>query len=110
MFPAAAGHGAAISGTVIDDSHASPLHTQPSWARAMKVLAVSLALWWTPVLVAGAWQGWSGVLAREGIFFSKAAMVTFGGAYAVLPYVGQQAVENFHWLTAPQMLDGLGLA
>ena len=47
---------------------------------------------------------------REGIFFSKAAMVTFGGAYAVLPYVAQQAVENYGWLTGPQMLDGLGLA
>ena len=109
-FPAAAGHGVATSGTVIDDSHDSPLHTQPSLARAAKVLAVSLTLWWLPVILAGVWQGWDGVLAREGIFFSKAAMVTFGGAYAVLPYVGQQAVENYHWLTAPQMLDGLGLA
>ncbi len=80
------------------------------WGRAVQVIAVSLALWWTPVVVAGLWQGWGGVLAREGIFFSKAAMVTFGGAYAVLPYVGQQAVENYGWLTAPQMLDGLGLA
>jgi chromate transporter len=95
---------------VIDDSHDSPMHTQPSWARAGKVLAVSLTLWWTPVIAAGLWQGWSGTLVREGVFFSKAAMVTFGGAYAVLPYVGQQAVENYHWLTAPQMLDGLGLA
>jgi chromate transporter len=109
-FPAAAGHGAAATGTVIDDSHESPLHAQPSWARAGKVLAVSLALWSTPVIVAGLWQGWGGTLVREGVFFSKAAMVTFGGAYAVLPYVGQQAVENYGWLTAPQMLDGLGLA
>lgn len=76
----------------------------------MKVIVVSLALWWAPVIGAGVWQGWDGVLAREGVFFSKAAMVTFGGAYAVLPYVGQQAVENHGWLTAPQMLDGLGLA
>jgi chromate transporter len=98
------------SSAVIDDSHESPGHTRPTWARAAKVLAVSLALWWTPVIAAGLWQGWGGTLAREGIFFSKAAMVTFGGAYAVLPYVGQQAVENYHWLTAPQMLDGLGLA
>ncbi len=109
-FPAAAGHGAATSGTVIDDSHDSPRHTRPSWARAAKVLAVCLALWWAPVFAAAAWQGWDGVLAREGVFFSKAAMVTFGGAYAVLPYVGQQAVEHYDWLTAPQMLDGLGLA
>ncbi len=82
----------------------------PSWARAARVLVVSLLLWWTPVILAGWIQGWNGTLAREGIFFSKAAMVTFGGAYAVLPYVGQQAVENYGWLTAPQMLDGLGLA
>ena len=80
------------------------------WRRATKVLLVSLSLWWAPVLAAGLCQGWDGVLVREGVFFSKAAMVTFGGAYAVLPYVGQQAVENYHWLTGPQMLDGLGLA
>ncbi len=78
--------------------------------RAAKVLGISLALWWTPVIAAGVWQGWDGVLVSEGVFFSKAAMVTFGGAYAVLPYVGQQAVETHGWLTATQMLDGLGLA
>ena len=109
-FPATAGHGAAKGGTVIADSQEPPPHAQPSWASAGKVLAVCLALWGMPVIAAGWWQGWDGVLAREGFFFSKAAMVTFGGAYAVLPYVGQQAVENFGWLTAPQMLDGLGLA
>ena len=109
-FPAVSGHGRASSGAVIDDSHESPLHTQPSLARAGKVLIVSLVLWWAPVFLAAAWQGWDGVLAREGVFFSKAAMVTFGGAYAVLPYVGQQAVEHYDWLTAPQMLDGLALA
>jgi len=109
-FPAVAGHASATSGTVIDDSHDSPSHTQPSWARAAKVLAVSLTLWSMPVVVAGLWQGWNGVLVHEGIFFSKASMVTFGGAYAVLPYVGQQAVDYHHWLTASQMLDGLGLA
>jgi chromate transporter len=98
------------SRAVIDDAHASPAHTRPSWPRALKVLGVALALWWAPVVIAGLWQGWDGTLAREGIFFSKAAMVTFGGAYAVLPYVGQQAVEHYGWLAAPQMLDGLGLA
>ncbi len=80
------------------------------WSYSAKVLGVCGALWAAPILAAGLWQGWDGTLAQEGMFFSKAAMVTFGGAYAVLPYVGQQAVENFHWLTAPQMLDGLGLA
>jgi chromate transporter len=84
--------------------------TRSVFQRAVKVIGVSLVLWWAPVFLAGAWQGWDGVLAREGVFFSEAAMVTFGGAYAVLPFVSQQAVEHFHWLTAPQMLDGLGLA
>ena len=100
----------ADTGAVIDDSHAAPPHTRPSWARALKVLGVSLALWGAPVVIAGFWQGWDGTLVREGVFFSKAATVTFGGAYAVLPYVGQQAVVHYGWLTAPQMLDGLGLA
>jgi chromate transporter len=89
---------------------ALPVHTSPSWSRAGRVLALGLALWWTPVLLAGAWQGWQGTLFRQGLFFSKAAMVTFGGAYAVLPYVSQQAVESYGWLAPGQMLDGLGLA
>ena len=84
--------------------------TPPSFARAVKVLAIGLALWWTPIFAVGAWHGWDGTLFREGLFFSKAAMVTFGGAYAVLPYVSQQAVENYGWLAPGQMLDGLGLA
>jgi chromate transporter len=110
QFPAAAGQTAATSGTVIDDAHESPSPARSSLARAGRVLAVCLVLWWTPVLLAGWWLGWDSALAREGIFFSKAAMVTFGGAYAVLPYVGQQAVQHYGWLTTPQMLDGLGLA
>jgi chromate transporter len=109
-FAVATGHGAATSGTVIDDAHESPQHTRPSVGRALKVLGVSLVLWWLPVLAAGGWQGWDGTLAQVGVFFSKAAMVTFGGAYAVLPYVGQEAVQHYGWLSAPQMLDGLGLA
>jgi chromate transporter len=81
-----------------------------TWRRAVTVTAICVGLWMAPIVAAGLSQGWSGTLVREGLFFSKAAMVTFGGAYAVLPYVGQQAVENYGWLTAPQMLDGLGLA
>jgi chromate transporter len=77
---------------------------------ALKIALIGAVLWFAPVLLAGLLQGWSGTLAQEGVFFSKAAMVTFGGAYAVLPYVGQQAVDHFGWLSAPQMLDGLGLA
>ncbi len=82
----------------------------PTLRRALKVLATCLALWWLPIFAVGAWLGWSGMHFQQGLFFSKAAMVTFGGAYAVLPYVAQQAVETHGWLSAPQMLDGLGLA
>jgi chromate transporter len=62
------------------------------------------------VLLLGVWLGFDHLLFKQGLFFSKAAMVTFGGAYAVLPYVSQQAVEHYAWLNAGQMLDGLGLA
>jgi chromate transporter len=96
--------------TVISDSDVSPEHTRPSWGQAVRVSVVWLALWWVPVLLLALWLGPGHCVTREGVFFSKAAMVTFGGAYAVLPYVAQQAVEQYHWLEAPQMLDGLGLA
>lgn len=102
--------GGNIGDAVLSDQASAPLHTRPSLGRAIKVCIVSLLLWWTPVFALGLWLGWDHTLFREGIFFSKAAMVTFGGAYAVLPYVGQQAVENHGWLSAGQMLDGLGLA
>ena len=100
----------AMSASVLDDSDASPDHARPSFARAWKVCVVCLALWWAPVLLIGVLLGFDHVLVQQGVFFSKAAMVTFGGAYAVLPYVSQQAVEGFHWLSAGQMLDGLGFA
>lgn len=103
------GH-AGSGGAVINDDAEAAEHTRPSWARAIRVCTVCLTLWWTPLLLIGGWLGWNHTLFQEGVFFSKAAMVTFGGAYAVLPYVSQQAVEHFHWLSAPQMLDGLGLA
>jgi chromate transporter len=81
-----------------------------TWLYSLRVVAVGGLLWFAPVVAVGLWQGWNSALAREGFFFSKAAMVTIGGAYAVLPYVAQQAVVKFAWLGAPQMLDGLGLA
>jgi chromate transporter len=112
-FLVVGGHGtnrAEDTASVLGDESESPAHTRPSLRRAIRVSIVSLFLWWAPVVLAGAWLGWGHTLFREGIFFSKAAMVTFGGAYAVLPYVSQQAVENHGWLDAGQMLDGLGLA
>jgi len=109
-FPAAGATKPTANTAVIDDRATASEHTRPSWTRAGKVLAVSLVLWWTPVIAAGLWQGWHSTLAQQGIFFSKASLVTFGGAYTVLPYVGQQTVEHFGWLSTTQMLDGLGLA
>ncbi|HVR82303.1 MAG TPA: chromate efflux transporter [Luteimonas sp.] len=85
-------------------------HTRPSKRRALVVLIVSLCLWFLPVLAVIAWLGRDSVLAQQGLFFSQTAMVTFGGAYAVLAYVAQRAVEGYGWLTPGQMLDGLALA
>src|SRR4029077_11050582 len=78
--------------------------------RAVRLCATWLAIWATPIVLAGIFLGTKHTIFREGVFFSKAAVVTFGGAYAVLPYVSQQAVEHYHWIGAGQMLDGLGLA
>ncbi len=85
-----------------------PIATQ--LLRVARTLALGLTLWWAPVALAALCLGPNHSLVHMGLFFSKAAVVTFGGAYAVLPYVGQQAVEHYGWLTAPQMLDGLAFA
>ncbi len=87
-----------------------PPRARPTLGRAVRVLLVCLILWAVPILAVGSWLGWNHAVTQEGLFFSKAAMVTFGGAYAVLPYVAQQAVERYEWLSSTQMLDGLGLA
>ena len=78
--------------------------------RAVRVLAVGLAAWWLPLLLVIAIRGRQDVLSQEAVYFSQAAMVTFGGAYAVLAYVNQAAVGHFGWLLPGQMLDGLALA
>ena len=96
--------------SVLDDDHESPEHTRPSLARGIRICVTCLLLWWIPVVLAGLWKGWDHTLFKEGVFFSKAAVVTFGGAYAVLPYVAQQALEHYEWLKRGQMMDGLGLA
>lgn len=85
-------------------------HTQPSVARALRVTGVCLVLWALPVLAAAAWLGRDHVIVREGFFFSQTAVVTFGGAYAVLAYVAQRAVEQLAWLRPGEMIDGLALA
>lgn len=90
--------------------HSPPEHTLPSRARAIRVLCVCLFLWGTPILVLFLTLGPSHVFFQESEFFSKAAVVTFGGAYAVLSYIAQQAVERYAWLQPGEMLDGLGMA
>jgi chromate transporter len=95
----------------VAEDEATPALASPatSMGATLRLAVIGLALWFAPVLLAAGLQP-AGVIAQLGWFFSKAAVVTFGGAYAVLPYVGQQAVEHFHWITAGQMLDGLAFA
>jgi chromate transporter len=85
-------------------------HTRPSRKRVMKTLAVGAAMWALPFLAIGLWRGWSSLHAREYFFFTKAALVTFGGAYAVLAYVTQAAVAGYGWMLQAQAVDGLALA
>ncbi len=96
---------------VIDDHAPPPPHTLPSRRRALGVLAVGFALWLLPLALLVAWQGAGGLHAQEYFFFTKAALVTFGGAYAVLAYVTQAVtVAPFEWLSPVQAVDGLALA
>jgi chromate transporter len=88
----------------------APAHTRPSWRRSLTISAILLALWLTPVILLVAVAGADNVFAQIATFFSVMAVVTFGGAYAVLAYVAQQAVEHYQWLSPGEMLDGLGLA
>jgi chromate transporter len=98
-------YGAAI----IDDDTPTPPHARFSKTHLAKVLAFGIGLWLLAMGVLLATQGVQGTLTQLGWFFSKAALLTFGGAYAVLPYVYQGAVEQHHWLTGAQMIDGLAL-
>lgn len=106
QFPAGKGHGEAKETDAIELPPVKPA----TWTRTFIVSTLCLTLWWLPVFGIAAWLGWSSTQAQQGLFFSKAALVTFGGAYAVLPYVAQQAVETHGWLTHPQMMSGLALA
>jgi chromate transporter len=80
------------------------------WRQASAAAAIGLLLWWSPVALAALMLGANHVLVDVGLFFSKLAVVSFGGAYALLSYMAQQAVESYGWMTAPEMVDGLGLA
>ena len=110
---AAVEHGGGAGKTAAVDSllgEELPEHVRPSVARALKVSSIWLLLWLVPVAALVIGLGQANVFSQIALFFSKMAMVTFGGAYAVLAYVAQQAVEHYHWVQPREMLDGLGMA
>lgn len=112
VFTTGGGHGAGLkphAPALIDDHTPTPAHARFTRARLVRALAVGLGLWGVAMATLVAAWGWHGVLAQMGWFFTKAALLTFGGAYAVLPYVYQGAVEHHQWLTGAQMIDGLAL-
>ena len=107
------GHGNTKDNKAVIDSSMDqeiPEHARPNLRRAVIVAAVWLTLWLVPVVALVLTLGSENVFSQIAIFFSKMAVVTFGGAYAVLAYVAQQAVEQYHWLKPGEMLDGLGMA
>jgi chromate transporter len=113
VFRAGSGHGDGKKEVRSADSllgEELPEHARPTAARSLQVSAVWLALWLVPVIVIVGTLGSGNVFSQIAIFFSKMAMLTFGGAYAVLAYVAQQAVDNYGWLKPGEMLDGLGMA
>ncbi|WP_394753627.1 chromate efflux transporter [Crenothrix sp.] len=111
-FATGGGHSASqksYGSAVIDDNTPTPDHAHFSWPRLLIIVFVGLILWGS-VLGFLCWHyGWNGTFTQISWFFTKAALLTFGGAYAVLPYVYQGAVEHYHWLSATQMMDGLAL-
>ena len=111
-FKIGGGHGSAGASygpALIDDDTPVAEHTRFKWHRLALIALAGLAIWVAVMGVLFSLYGWEGTLTQMGWFFTKAALVTFGGAYAVLPYVYQGGVEQYAWLTAPQMIDGLAL-
>ncbi len=113
-FKVGGGHGAG-SGPALSDADSAlgegvPAHARPDIGWSLRISAVFLALWLVPIVVLIVALGWDNVFSRIALFFSQMAVVTFGGAYAVLAYVAQQAVETYGWLRPGEMLDGLGMA
>jgi chromate transporter len=110
--PAGAGSAraeATASEALIGDTTPPPSHAAPSLPRLVKVAGAGLLLWLLVTATLAAVLGWGSTFTRMGLFFTKAALVTFGGAYSVLPYVYQGAVAQYGWLSVPQMIDGLAL-
>ena len=113
-FSGGGGHGGS-GGAVVPDAETAlgeevPDHARPSLGWSLRISSVFLILWLAPVALLFAWLGPDSVYSRIGLFFSQMAVVTFGGAYAVLAYVAQEAVGHFGWLRPGEMVDGLGMA
>jgi len=111
-FKLGGGHGAAqksYGAAIIDDDTPTPAHALFSWRRLWQVAIGGIALWLLAMAILMANYGWQGAFTQMGWFFTKAALLTFGGAYAVLPYVYQGAVEHYQWLNPTQMIDALAL-
>jgi len=111
-FKVGGGHGASgktYGRALIDDDTPAREHTRFKWSRLIRYALIGVFIWCIVMAWLYASYGWDGTLTRMGWFFTKAALVTFGGAYAVLPYVYQGGVEHYQWLSAAQMIDGLAL-
>ncbi len=111
-FKAGGGHDASdksFGPAIIDDHTPTPEHAMFKWSRVIRFMIIGIAIWAAIMGGLFATYGWNDTLTQMGWFFTKAALVTFGGAYAVLPYVYQGGVVEFQWLTATQMIDGLAL-
>jgi chromate transporter len=111
-FQTGGGHGKtsrSFGPAIIDDATPTPLHARFRWSRMAAVAVVGVLLWLIPMGLLTAILGWNHTLTQMGWFFTKAALLTFGGAYAVLPYVFQGAVGHYGWLSPAQMMDGLAL-
>ena len=111
-FRAGGHHGASKDSygpALIDDDTPAPAHARFRWSRVIVFTLVGLLIWGAVMLQLSTLYGWEGTLTQMGWFFTKAALVTFGGAYAVLPYVYQGGVEHYAWLSGTQMIDGLAL-
>jgi chromate transporter len=111
-FKAGGGHGENKKGfgtALIDDDTPTPTHALFSWAKLVRIAAIGIIIWLAVMAALLGIYGWENTFTQMGWFFTKAALLTFGGAYAVLPYVYLGAVEHYHWLTAIQMIDGLAL-
>lgn len=102
-------HGEEDDESILGDSLDERAPAKTGW-RTLRVLAIGLTIWWGPLLLVIALRGTDDTLSKEALFFSQTAMVTFGGAYAVLAYINQAAVQQFGWLEPGQMVTGLGLA